>query len=98
MQKHYFFTLLLWILVFTSRAQNSVSGRIMDAQRRMYLAGATILVEKTLKGTSSDANGNFTLDGVSPGAVLLISHLGYESQKVTVPEPGGTLSIALTDL
>ena len=47
------------------------------------LAGANVMIKGTKKGTITDANGNFTLNGVQ-GDVLVISSVGFETQEVKV--------------
>ena len=59
-----------------------VSGRITDATGQA-LPGATILVKGTNDGTSTDADGNFTLDVASDG-VLVVSFVGYVTQEIAV--------------
>ena len=45
--------------------------------------GATIMEKGTSNGTVTDLDGNFTLD-VQPGAVLVISYIGYTTQEIPV--------------
>jgi TonB-linked SusC/RagA family outer membrane protein len=57
--------------------------------------GASVLVKGTTNGTVTDIDGNFSLDGVSEGAVLQISFLGYTTQEVVYA--GKPLSITLKE-
>ncbi|MEX2568230.1 MAG: SusC/RagA family TonB-linked outer membrane protein [Cyclobacteriaceae bacterium] len=59
-----------------------VSGTVTDANGQP-IPGATVLVEGTNSGTATDIDGKFMLDAPE-GAVLLISFIGYQSQRVTV--------------
>ncbi len=82
---------LMLLLFFTSSmvfAQKKITGKVTDAESGIGLPGATIQVKGTNKGTSSDANGAFTLD-VPSGATLVISSIGY----VAVEEVVGNRSI-----
>jgi len=65
-------------VVSVQQAQQ-VSGRIVDSQGP--LIGATVKEKGTQNGTVTDFDGNFTLD-VQPGATLVISYIGYETQEV----------------
>lgn len=47
------------------------------------LIGATVKVKGTSNGVATDMDGNFTLD-VKPGATLIISYVGYNTQEVVV--------------
>ncbi len=58
-----------------------VSGVITDAGGPVI--GATILEKGTSNGTVTDLDGNFTLD-VQPGAILVISYIGYTTQEIPV--------------
>ena len=58
-----------------------VSGVVTDAMGPII--GATIMEKGTSNGTVTDLDGNFTLD-VQPGAVLVISYIGYKTQEIPV--------------
>ncbi|MEX2592852.1 MAG: TonB-dependent receptor [Anditalea sp.] len=47
------------------------------------MPGATVLLEGTSTGTATDLDGQFTIDAPE-GAVLLISFIGYQSQRITI--------------
>tara|TARA_R110000868_G_scaffold385705_1_gene653696 strand:- start:1692 stop:5159 length:3468 start_codon:yes stop_codon:yes gene_type:complete len=61
---------------------DKIIGTVKD-QSGEAIPGATILVMGTNTGTATDVEGNFTLE-VEEGAVLQISFIGYQSQRVTV--------------
>lgn len=69
-----------------------ISGVVTDESGES-LPGATVLVEGTTIGTVTDVDGKFSLD-VEQGAVLVISFVGFETQKVTVGS-ATTLSIRM---
>ncbi|ACU62989.1 SusC/RagA family TonB-linked outer membrane protein [Chitinophaga pinensis] len=54
----------------------TIRGHITDIGNQP-VPGATILVKGTSRGVTTGANGEFVLAGVSPGALLRISSLGY---------------------
>ena len=55
------------------------TGHVEDSQGP--LIGATVMEKGTNNGTVTDFEGNFSLS-VKPGATLVISYVGYESQEV----------------
>ena len=55
------------------------TGQVTDSQGP--LIGATIMEKGTSNGTVTDFEGNFSLN-VKPGATLVISYVGYESQEI----------------
>lgn len=59
-----------------------VSGTITDESGEP-LPGATVLEKGTANGTTTDIDGNYTLN-VPDGAVLLVSFVGYITQEVAV--------------
>ena len=75
--------LLLFLSTTAAFAQNKVSGKVTDEESAMGLPGATIQVKGTNKGTSSDANGAFSIE-VPSNATLVISSIGYLPQEVIV--------------
>ena len=59
-----------------------VKGQVLDETGEPVI-GASILVKGTTNGVITDINGNFTLNGVSKGT-LVISFVGYKTQEVPV--------------
>lgn len=74
-------------------AQSVLTGRITD-QSGNPIPGATILISGTTQGTTSDFDGNFTLN-VPDNAQLEVSSIGFTSQTVSVYNKS-TLSIVLS--
>src|SRR5690606_22792083 len=62
--------------------QIPVTGTVTD-QNGVGIPGATVLVEGTSTGTATDIDGNFSLE-VPDGAVLVVSFVGYQPQRVSV--------------
>ena len=70
-----------------------VSGVVTDAMGPII--GATIMEKGTSNGTVTDFDGKFTLD-VQPGAVLVISYIGYTTQVIPVGNQS-TFSVTLSE-
>ena len=64
---------------FTLVAQ-SISGTVANEDGEP-LIGASIQGKGTDKGTVTDYEGNFTIDGVTAGTILVISYTGYQPQE-----------------
>ena len=47
------------------------------------LLGATVIVKNTTRGTTTDMDGKFRLEGLQPGDVLQITYVGYDPYEVT---------------
>src|SRR5688500_9991691 len=67
---------------FMARAQEAtISGTIKD-EAGAAVPGANILIKGTTMGTTSDAEGVFSIQA-SPSDVLVISFIGYKDRKST---------------
>ncbi len=68
-------------------AQNSggVTGTVIDQQSGEGLAGATVTVKGLQASTLTNSGGQFLLQGLKPGkVVLLVSYVGYRDQTLPV--------------
>ena len=60
-----------------------ITGRVSDG-KGAPIPGVTILVKNTQLGTTTDADGNFTINITENNAVLVVSAIGFEGQEVSV--------------
>ncbi|HEX8328907.1 MAG TPA: TonB-dependent receptor [Hymenobacter sp.] len=89
--------LLLWGgATATSHAQTGpepvVRGTVTDASSHTPLPGVTVLAKGSTVGTTTDANGQFTLPA-APGSALVFSFVGYAPKEVAAAT--GPLAIDL---
>lgn len=71
------------LLIMTVTAQSQVSGKVLD-EKSQPMVGASVVVEgKKGVGSLSDVDGNYSVPA-QKGDILVISFVGYESQKMTV--------------
>lgn len=76
------FLLLLLFLAVTGFAQDlSIKGKVQSADG--YLPGASILIKGTSRGSTTDANGDFTLNAPA-NATLVVSFIGYKTTEIPV--------------
>lgn len=47
------------------------------------LLGATVIMKNTTRGTTTDMDGKFRLEGLQPGDVLQVTYVGYDPYEVT---------------
>ncbi|WP_295672648.1 SusC/RagA family TonB-linked outer membrane protein [uncultured Mucilaginibacter sp.] len=59
-----------------------ITGKVVD-EKGEALAGASVKVKGTNAGTTTDVNGQFSID-VPENGILLVSFIGYKSQEVPV--------------
>jgi TonB-linked SusC/RagA family outer membrane protein len=62
-----------------------IKGNITD-ENGVPLPGATIVEGGTLKGSTSDADGNFTINVANTSAVLKVSYIGFTTQLIPVKD------------
>jgi len=90
-------TLLLMLLVnVTLMAQDSylLKGTVTDATGP--IPGASILIQGTSSGASTDFDGNFQLE-VKSGDVLQISFVGYSTQNFTITDQNNIIIMLAED-
>ncbi len=82
--KHVF----LFVLILTSIALNaqngSISGTLQDGEAAgQPLPFANIIIKGTTQGTTSDFDGNYSIDNVAPGTYTIeFSFVGYETKEI----------------
>lgn len=85
----FFLSLLLSLFCF---AQNTTVRGVLKDPNGLPLQGASVTVEGTRNGTTTDVNGAFSLN-VPPGNyTLILSFVGYQTQRQQVTVPAGGLS------
>ena len=97
-QKTQLLTIILTLLTFQIFAQNVVSGTIKDSKSNSAVPGASIVIEGTTIGTTTDANGNFKLENARAFPWnITISSVGYSSAKKTISSTNASLNITLDE-
>ena len=90
--------ILFFLVPFTSFAQTSISGRVVNQKDGSPVIGATILVKGAKTGTKTDANGNFTINA-NPGDVLIVSSVSFVPQQIKIKDGGNvTVNLAVADI
>lgn len=74
--------------------QQTITGKITD-DNSLPLPGASIVIENTSRGTKSDLDGNFSIQAAQSD-VLVISYLGYVTQKITIGDTT-TINVVLLE-
>src|SRR5881227_1388640 len=67
-----------------SFAQFTLNGKVVDAETKEPLPGASVFAQNTTKGTTSDKDGVFHLYLDKGGYELIISFTGYTSKSISV--------------
>lgn len=64
--------------------QTKVEGIITDVTNGEPVIGANVLIEGTTLGTITDVNGKFSMDVPNKDVVLVVSSLGFNTERVTL--------------
>jgi len=77
------FVLLIILSPFLVFAQSGLlRGKIIDAEMGEQLVGATMVIEGSGIGSSSDLDGNYTINNLEPGIYTFVSqYISFQTQK-----------------
>lgn len=64
-------------------APKPIKGRVID-DSGSPLPGVNVLIKGTTLGTTTDVEGNYTLDVADDAAVLIFTFIGYASQEIAI--------------
>ena len=98
MKKTYWLLLLLGVLLALpgwAQTGRPVTGIVTSSTDKSPLPGVTVLVKGTTTGTTTGADGRFSVPA-APGATLVFSFIGYAAQERSVPAEGG-VDVALKE-
>jgi TonB-linked SusC/RagA family outer membrane protein len=89
--------LLLLVLLFplSILAQSTLTGTVLDKMSNQPLPGVNVVVQGTQNGTSTDFDGNFSLN-VEQGDVIVFTYIGFKEYSL-VYEAQKTISISLEE-
>ena len=74
--------LALFLTSATIFAQGTLTGTVIDSQMDGPLPGANIMIVGTNNGTTTDFDGNFSIDVTKSSGKIEISFVGYEPQTI----------------
>ncbi|MHB0753995.1 SusC/RagA family TonB-linked outer membrane protein [Polaribacter sp. M15] len=82
------FKLLLIGILFTSSftmfAQQTVKGVVKEKSSGEFLPGVSVVVKGTTRGTQTDFDGNFSLERITTGDILVFRYLGFADKEITI--------------
>ncbi|SEL38956.1 SusC/RagA family TonB-linked outer membrane protein [Parapedobacter koreensis] len=89
------FLLFTWLIASPSLAQTNlrITGTVTDASNREPMFGVSVSQKGTSNGTTTDDNGQFVLNSVPEGAIIVISFIGYDP--VELPASSNPITIQL---
>tara|TARA_Y100000022_G_scaffold25981_1_gene19640 strand:- start:2643 stop:5702 length:3060 start_codon:yes stop_codon:yes gene_type:complete len=82
MIKNSLLSIFLTLAFGLSSYAQQITGSVSD-DNGIPLPGASIVIQGSSSGTTTDFDGNFSIE-TSQGSILVISYVGYESQQIVV--------------
>lgn len=76
-------------------SQGTLTGTVTDGDMGGPLPGATVMVKGTSTGTSTDFDGNFTLEVGQSSGTLVVSYIGFLKQEIPFTSTGNIGTITL---
>ncbi|MAS68082.1 MAG: SusC/RagA family protein [Flavobacteriaceae bacterium] len=76
--------LLTFSLVSVVYGQQTINGKVLDAESNSPIPGATVILKDRKIATNTDFNGLFSLSGILPEDVLIFSSIGFKTIEIKV--------------
>lgn len=92
--KKIYFALTAFLMTVVAFSQGTITGTVFE-ENSLPLPGASIVVQGTTNGTSTDFDGNFTIEISENEGVLVVSYIGYVTKKIPFTGPGKIEKIVL---
>ncbi|MDI6031629.1 TonB-dependent receptor [Flavobacterium sp. LB2P84] len=97
MKSNYLLILFLFLSSFGFAQGHDVGGVVKETGSGLPIPGVNVQVKNSTIGTATDMDGRFSLKGVSSGATLIFSYLGFKNFEYKVVSNNSTLSISLQE-
>ncbi len=97
-----FLKLLILAIVYCASqnivlGQSTIKGKIIDENNSETLIGASVIIQGTTEGTTTDFDGNFQFQTLrQPPIVLEISYIGYQKKIFTLQNFNDKITIRLS--
>jgi TonB-linked SusC/RagA family outer membrane protein len=92
--KTFLYLLFFCVLPLTGFSQILIEGRILAAESKTPLAGASIIHKASLQGVSADSSGHFRIRVPATDPEIIVSFIGYSKKQVAV-KGSGWISVEL---
>lgn len=79
-----FFIVISLFTGLVSAQERTIIGTVTSEEDNMGLPGVTVVIKGTTKGTTTDLDGKYSLEGVVSGNTLIFSFIGFLPQEVVV--------------
>ena len=93
--KKMYFALVLFLMTTVAFSQGTITGTVIDGELNEPLPGASVVLQGTTNGTSTDFDGKFQIEITENAGTLLVSYIGYTPKKVAYTSDGDIGRIVL---
>tara|TARA_R110002050_G_scaffold1281_3_gene9249 strand:- start:68930 stop:71965 length:3036 start_codon:yes stop_codon:yes gene_type:complete len=62
----------------------TIKGNVKDSGINDVLPGVNVVVKNQVRGTTTDFDGNFTINKIKIGDILVFSYLGYATKEISI--------------
>ena len=77
--------LLMLVLPYVTFGQGSLRGTVTDSLAKTPMVGANVFLVGTGLGCATDVDGQYKINGISPGKhILKVSSIGYAPKEVQI--------------
>jgi TonB-dependent starch-binding outer membrane protein SusC len=87
--------ILSLLLSVAAMSQKNVTGKVTNAADNQPVSGATVTVKGTRTGTSTGADGAFSIAVPAGSNILVISNVGFEVIEVNVSNTSTVTAVTL---
>ena len=89
------FIMFFSLPILTFGQEKTITGTVVSAADSLPLLGATVIVKGTTTGTTTDFDGNYTIN-TNTGDILVFSFIGYATSEVPVANET-VINVSLTE-
>ncbi|WP_209401606.1 TonB-dependent receptor [Pseudozobellia sp. WGM2] len=90
-----YFTMVAFFIAAVAFSQGTITGTVIDGEINEPLPGASVVVQGTTVGTSTDFDGKFTIEVPQSTGTLVISYIGYTPKSIPFSSTGSLPQIVL---
>lgn len=91
-------TAVIALITTTAFSQGTISGTVVDGSQGGPLPGANVMVKGSSSGTSTDFDGNFTLNVSENSGTVTVSYIGFVAKQVPFTLSNGSANIGTITL
>lgn len=84
------------LCTFGMQAQTTVNGTVVDAESSLGLPGVSVVLKGTSTGTTTDFDGNYSLNIPGSEGTLQFSYVGFATQEIAI-KGQSTINVSLSE-